>query len=80
VAQVGFVLARRWRLMSAKDRARLARLVRESRGRPGRLTVKQRLELRRLVRRLDLGGLARELAALRGARRGRRTRRRGARA
>jgi hypothetical protein len=80
-AQAGFVLARRWRSLPAKDRARLRRLVRDSGGRPSSLSVKQRLELRRLVRKLDLGGLGRELLALRGSgRRRRRAHRRGARA
>ena len=54
----------RWTALSAKERARLARLVRESRGRPGSLSAKDRNELRKLVRKLDLKGAGRELVPL----------------
>jgi transposase len=73
-AQVGVVIARRWRALSAKDRARLARLARASRGRPGNLSAKERAELRSLLRKLDLRAIAAELFAL-TRRRGRRRRR-----
>jgi hypothetical protein len=73
--QVGVVVGRRWNALSRKDRQRLARLVRESRGRARNLSVKDRRELRRLARKLDVGGVGRELLALR--RRGRKRRRRG---
>ena len=62
--QAGVVLGKRWSALSAKDRARLARLVRQSRGRVGNLSVKDRLELRRLSRKLDLKGAGRELLPL----------------
>jgi hypothetical protein len=62
--QAGAVLGKRWSALSAKDRARLARLVRQSRGRVGNLSVKDRLELRRLSRKLDLKGAGRELLPL----------------
>jgi hypothetical protein len=62
--QAGMVLGKRWSALSAKDRARLARLVRQSRGRVGNLSVKDRLELRRLSRKLDLKGAGRELLPL----------------
>jgi hypothetical protein len=70
------VVGRRWTALSAKDRARLVELVRESRGRVGNLSVKQRLELRKLAGRLDLKGMARDLLpVVRGGRgRGRRRR------
>lgn len=80
VAQVGVVLGRRWFALSAKERAHLTRLVRDSSGRPSSLSVKQRLELRRLVKKLELGGMGRELLALKHRGRGRRGRRRGAHA
>jgi hypothetical protein len=70
VAQAGLVINRHWRALSAKDRARLARLARKSRGRPRSLSLKERLELRRLVGKLDLEGLGRELVALTRRRRG----------
>jgi hypothetical protein len=69
------IVGRRWSALSADERARLAQLVRESRGRAGNLSAKQRLELRRLSRKLDLKGMGRELATLfRGGRRGRKRR------
>jgi hypothetical protein len=78
IFQAGMAIGRRWRALSAKDRARLTRLLRDSRGSVGNLSVRQRLELRSLVRRLDLRGLWRELLPLarRGPGRGRGKRRR----
>jgi hypothetical protein len=67
-AQGGVVIVRHWRALSAKERARLAQLARKSRGRPRSLSLKERLELRRLVGKLDLEGLGRELLALTGRR------------
>jgi hypothetical protein len=58
-----------------RDRARLARLLRDSRGWPGRLSTKERAELRGLIGKLDLKGMGRELTPLmRGS--GRRRKRR----
>jgi hypothetical protein len=70
------IVGRRWTALSAKDRARLVELVRTSRGRVGNLSVKQRLELRKLAGRLDLKGMARDLLPVvrGGGRRGRRRR------
>jgi hypothetical protein len=66
------VVGQRWTAVSAKDRARMARLVRASRGRPANLSSRERDELRRLLRKLDLQGAGRELLPLvGGARRGR---------
>jgi len=70
----GVIVGKRWSALSAKERARLAQLVRESRGRVGNLSVKQRMELRKLARKLDLKGIGRELMPL--VRRGRRGRKR----
>jgi hypothetical protein len=71
----GVIVGKRWSALSAKERARLAQLVRESRGRVGNLSVKQRIELRKLARKLDLKGIGRELMPLvrrgRGGRAGR---------
>jgi hypothetical protein len=73
--QAAVAAGRRWRALSEKDRARLTRLVRDSRGRLGNLSSKERNELRKLVRKLDLRGLGRDvLGPLRG--RGRRKKRR----
>jgi hypothetical protein len=72
--QGGAVIGKRWRSLSAKDRARLARLTRESRGRAGNLSAKERRELRKLVGKLDLKSMSRELVLLKRA--GRRRKRR----
>jgi hypothetical protein len=74
VAQAGVAIGRRWRALSAKERARLSQLARASGGRPGNLSGKERAELRRLVSKLDLKGLGRELLPLAPRRRGRRRR------
>jgi hypothetical protein len=72
--QVGLAVGNRWRALSEKDRARLTRLLRDSRGRLGNLSAKDRNELRRLVGKLDIRGVGSELRPLlRG--RGRRARR-----
>ncbi len=60
------MLLRRLGDLSGKERTRLAQLLRESRGQPGRLAEKERVELRKLVAKLDLKGAARELAPLLG--------------
>jgi hypothetical protein len=73
--QAVVVVGRRWNAISAKDRARLTRLVRESRGRMGNLSAKERVELRRLVRKLDPKGAGRELLPLMRGGRKRRKRR-----
>ena len=72
--RVGLTLGRRVTALSAKDRRRLAALVRQSRGRPGNLSDRERRELMAIVGELDLLGVARELSVL--SRRGRRRRRR----
>jgi hypothetical protein len=74
VAQAGLVIARRWRALSGNDRARLARLLRDSGGRPGNLRPKERKELRKLAGKLDLKGMSRELMTLGRGRGGRRKR------
>jgi len=65
--QVVVAVNDRWRSLPPKDRARMTRLIRESRGRLGNLSPKDREELRKLVRKLDLRGLGRDvIAPLRG--------------
>jgi hypothetical protein len=72
--QAGIVLRSRWNALSEKDRTRLVRLLRESRGRLSNLSAKERDELRRLVGKADLKGVGRDLLALRRGRRGRKRR------
>lgn len=71
--RVVIIAGRRWTSLSAKERARFAQLVRQSRGRSANLSVRQRLELRKLARKLDLKGMMRDLRPLMiGGGRGRR--------
>jgi hypothetical protein len=68
--QAGVAFAKRWRSLSERDRARLTGLLRDSGGRLGNLSSKERKELRRLAGKLDLKGMGRELLPLlRGQRR-----------
>ena len=71
--QAVLAIGERWRGLSQRDRARLTRLVRDSRGRLGNLSARERDELRKVVRKLDLKGMGREVVPLlRGGRRKRR--------
>jgi hypothetical protein len=58
------IVGRRWAALSEKERARFAELVRRSRGRLRNLSVKERLELRKLAHKLDVKGMGRDLAPL----------------
>jgi hypothetical protein len=72
IAGAGVAVGKRWSALSAKERQRLTALVRDSRGRVGNLSSKERSELKRLVGKLDLKGAMRELLPLvRGGKRGR---------
>jgi hypothetical protein len=64
LARAGMVLGRRWTALSAKERSRLATLLRNSRGRTANLSARERSELQKLVRKLDLKGAGRELLPL----------------
>jgi hypothetical protein len=72
--QMSLVLGKRWRSLSAKDRARLTELTRQSRGRLGNLSAKQRKELKKLVGKLDPKRTTRDLVLLTRARRWRKRR------
>jgi hypothetical protein len=75
--QGGVIVGARWVALSVRERARLVELVRASRGRMSNLSMRERRELRKLVHRLDVGGMGRDLTALARSRRA--GRRRGAR-
>jgi hypothetical protein len=62
--QAGVAFNKRWRSLSEHDRARLLGLLRESGGRIGKLSAKERKELRKLAGKLDLKGMGRELLPL----------------
>lgn len=71
--RMGLVVGRRVSELSEKDRSRLVILLRDSRGWPGKLSGREREELRRLIGKLDAVGMGREMLPLLGAgRRGRR--------
>jgi hypothetical protein len=72
VLRAAFVVGRRVGALSGRDRARLGELLKKSRGWPGRLGERERTELRRLLAKLDLRGMGREmLPSGRGGRWGR---------
>jgi hypothetical protein len=75
LAQGTVIVGRRWAALSAKERARFTELVRRSRGRVRNLSVRERSELRKLARKLDLKGMGSELMALKRIRSRRRRRR-----
>jgi mevalonate kinase len=72
--QMGLVLGRRWRALSAKDRARLTELTRKSQGRLGSLSKKEHKEFKKLVGKLHPKRTARDLVLLTRARRRRKRR------
>ena len=74
LVQGGVIVGARWVALSARERARLVELVRASRGRLSNLSVRERRELRKLVHRLDVRSMSRDLAALARSRRTRRHR------
>jgi hypothetical protein len=74
--QVGIVVGKRVGELSEKDRARLTRLLRDSRGWPGSLGAKERQELRKLLGKLDAKAMSRELLPLLRGGGGRRRKRR----
>jgi hypothetical protein len=67
--QAGMVVGRRVSELPAKDRQRVARLVRESHGRPSALSAKDREDLRRIAKKLDVKSMGRELLPLVGGKR-----------
>jgi len=69
LAQAALIVRRHLKRLETDERRRLASLVAKSKGRPGsKLTVNEREEMLRLVRKLDLTTLGRDAAGV--ARRG----------
>jgi hypothetical protein len=62
--QVTVIIGRRWAALSSKDRARFTELVHKSHGRLRNLSVRERMELRKLAHKLDVRGMGSELVAL----------------
>lgn len=72
LVQTALALRNHWNLLEPKERGELARLIRDSKGRPGNLTKKERDELRRIVGKLDLLTLGKSVAGFGGGGRRRR--------
>jgi hypothetical protein len=70
--QAALVLRDHWRSVSPADRARLAELVKQSKGRPMHLTPQQRQEVTNIIKRADIPGLGRDLAPIATRQKGRR--------
>jgi hypothetical protein len=72
--QVALATRRHLQKLAPDERRRLAEIVRSSRGRPSNVSKRERDELWRLMRKLDLGRLGRDVAGMAagGRRRGRR--------
>jgi hypothetical protein len=64
--EAAMVLRAHWGLLEARDRRELARIVKKSHGNPRNVTKKERDELARIVRRLDLITAGRKLMPLHG--------------
>lgn len=64
LGQAAIVLRDHWQQVPAHDRARLAELLKASKGRPANLTPKQRDELTAILRRFDVMKLGRDLAPI----------------
>jgi hypothetical protein len=64
ILQTGVLLTKRWLALSEKERKRLLGLLRDSHGRVSNLSVRERLELRKLLGKLEPKGTAREVRAL----------------
>ncbi len=71
-AQAAMAAREHWSVLEPAERAELARILRTSSGRPANLTAREKAELRRLVGKLDLPGLGRDLVPLASKHRGRR--------
>jgi hypothetical protein len=76
IGQAVLASRRHWQRLEAHERRRLTEIVRNSRGRPSNVTRREREELVRLIRKLDLTTLGRDIAGLASpfGRRGRRRR------
>jgi len=64
VVQLAVTLRRHWKHLTPGERARLGALLKQSQGLPNRLTLKERAELRLLVRKLEPLAIARSVVPL----------------
>ncbi len=61
VARAAPLLKEHWDKLTAAERRQLQQLVRKSKGKPSNLNMAEKAMLRRLVRKLELGHLSRDL-------------------
>jgi TRAP-type C4-dicarboxylate transport system substrate-binding protein len=70
-AQAAMASRRHWQLLTPHDRERIREIVVKSKGQPWNLSAHERKELTRLVRKMRLGHLTRDIAGIAtGARKG----------
>jgi hypothetical protein len=72
VLQAGMIANEHWQKLSANERSRLADLIRVSKGSPKNLSAKERAEVKRLARKLDIPGVGKTLLPMAARGRGRR--------
>jgi hypothetical protein len=71
VARAAPLLKEHWDKLTPAERRQLQGLIRKSKGKPSNLNLVERATVRRLVRKLELGRLGRDLARLARTGRGR---------
>ncbi len=71
IIQAAMAARKHWGVLTPAERTDLSRLLRSTRGRPANLTAHEKAELRRLVGKLDLPGLSKDLMPIASRRRGR---------
>ncbi len=64
VFELAMTARKHWQRLDAKDRARLAELLKKSQGRPNRLSPKERADVRELVAKLEPGAFARSVVPI----------------
>jgi hypothetical protein len=62
IARAAPLVKRHWDKLAPAERRELQRLVLKSKGRPSNLSTAERLKVRRLVRKLELATLGRDIA------------------
>jgi len=72
IIQAAMAARKHWGVLTPSERTDLARLLRTTRGRPANLTAHEKAELRRLVGKLDLPALGKDLLPIASRGRGRR--------
>ncbi len=64
VFELAMTLRRHWRRLEPADRRRLTELLRKSQGVPTKLSASERVDLRRLVAKLELAAIARSVVPI----------------